>query len=151
MQRNTIILLILLILVIGGVFFIRQNEMNKKSTTPVVSVTPEAMKVIIYEGDLPCADCEGIDVVLTLNTDNSYSMSNTYRGRDVEPYVEKGTWRIVKGDATNPNAEVYQLTPSDTGSIVQNYLLSGNELKQLDTNLQLIEAPFNTSLTKKTQ
>lgn len=105
----------------------------------------------VYTGDLPCADCEGIDAVLTLRQNGTYTSSNTYRGRDVEPYVENGTWKMITGDATDPNAEVYELSPDNPNATKQYYRVSGNELQQLDTDLNPIEAPFNTSLTKQSE
>ncbi|SDW11394.1 copper resistance protein NlpE [Aequorivita viscosa] len=49
----------------------------------------------VYEGVTPCADCEGIKIVLELNNDNTYSLSMTYLGKPlVEPLKEQGefTW-----------------------------------------------------------
>lgn len=123
-------------------------QMKLQSQTEV-SVTPVVSGDMIYTGDLPCADCEGIDVVLTLKTDGTFTQSNTYRGRDVQPYMESGKWQTIQGDAMNPQAKVFELTFDQEGSSTQFYLVSGNELQQLDENKALVEAPFNTSLTKK--
>jgi uncharacterized lipoprotein NlpE involved in copper resistance len=49
----------------------------------------------VYTGVTPCADCEGISVQLTLNTDETYQLSYTYLGnQDATPYVVSGkfTW-----------------------------------------------------------
>lgn len=32
----------------------------------------------VYEGTLPCADCEGIKTVIEINEDNTYTLSQTY-------------------------------------------------------------------------
>lgn len=122
----------------------------QQQTTTATESTPTSAKTVLveYTGKLPCADCEGIDAVLTMYTDETYKMSNTYVGRDVAPYIEEGTVTTLRGDGTDPNATVYQLKVNQGGS-VQNYLVSGDELKQLDQDLKLIDAPFNTSLMKK--
>ena len=46
----------------------------------------------VYTGVLPCADCEGIKVRLTLNKDYSYELSYLYLGRDDKPIVFSGTF-----------------------------------------------------------
>lgn len=46
-----------------------------------------------YEGKLPCADCEGIKTVVTINQDNSYSIKEIYLGKDATPIESKGTFK----------------------------------------------------------
>lgn len=152
MNRNVLVGLGIIVLLIIGVIIYRGVQPDSMNQTTVSTEnTPAANQTagVVYVGRLPCADCEGIDAVLTLNPDGTYTMSNTYLGRDVQPYIEKGKWNTLRGDGTDPNATVYQLTPEGEGTTVQNYLVSGNELKQLDQDLKPIEAPFNTSLMKK--
>lgn len=150
MQRQTLILLGLLILVIGGVLWYRTSGTTKTQTETQNTVTqPPQTQDVVYTGDLPCADCEGIDVVLTLRQDGTFTQSSTYRGRDVAPLQETGTWMTIKGDATDQNATVYELSFNGEGTVKQYYLVSGNELKQLDESKNLIDAPFNTSLIRK--
>ena len=36
----------------------------------------------VYKGMIPCADCEGIDVEIQLNEDNSYKMVMNYLGKN---------------------------------------------------------------------
>ena len=48
-----------------------------------------------YKGVTPCADCEGIEVELTIHKDSTYSISNKYLGKgDGQPIVKTGkyTW-----------------------------------------------------------
>lgn len=37
-----------------------------------------------YEGTLPCADCEGIKTIITLNGDDTYAITTEYIGKDVQ-------------------------------------------------------------------
>ena len=46
----------------------------------------------VYTGILPCADCEGIKVKLTLNNDETYELSYLYLGKDDMPVVFSGTF-----------------------------------------------------------
>lgn len=44
-----------------------------------------------YEGTLPCADCTGIHVILTLNMDGTYEKSEEYLEKG-KPFKETGTF-----------------------------------------------------------
>ena len=47
-----------------------------------------------YEGTLPCANCTGVRVLLTLNQDSSYVLSLSYLGSNALPQIMRGqfTW-----------------------------------------------------------
>lgn len=62
-----------------------------------------------YEGELPCADCEGIKTVVTINSDNTYSIQETYLGKETTPTETQGTFewddqgqRILLSNDRNP-------------------------------------------------
>lgn len=46
-----------------------------------------------YEGILPCADCEGIKTIVTINEDNTYVVKDTYLGDDTTSFESKGTFK----------------------------------------------------------
>lgn len=47
----------------------------------------------IYEGTLPCADCEAIETMLILNESNTFSLHETYiKGGEETSHQEKGTF-----------------------------------------------------------
>lgn len=48
----------------------------------------------IYRGVLPCADCEGIETVVVLNSDGHYQLHEKYRGEDKTVFSREGafTW-----------------------------------------------------------
>src|ERR1700722_19417693 len=76
----------------------------------------------VYKGTLPCADCSGLDTELRLYAkgkfDTTYAFyvrTQTYRGAphgDVT-FSDRGDWTVLRGDATDENATVYQLNPDD--------------------------------------
>jgi len=45
-----------------------------------------------YAGVLPCADCAGIAVTLTLREDGLYRLRRTYLGKPGAPFNEIGRW-----------------------------------------------------------
>ncbi|TDU43679.1 putative lipoprotein NlpE involved in copper resistance [Gelidibacter sediminis] len=46
-----------------------------------------------YEGVVPCADCEGIKTVVTINDDNTYMVKETYLGAEPRTFESKGTFK----------------------------------------------------------
>jgi len=48
----------------------------------------------VYEGTLPCADCEGIETSITLLDDLTYTRTRVYLGRDDQIFTDQGkfTW-----------------------------------------------------------
>ncbi|MEO8772871.1 MAG: copper resistance protein NlpE N-terminal domain-containing protein [Gelidibacter sp.] len=75
-----------------------------------------------YEGVLPCADCEGIKTILTVNQDNTYVIKETYLGKEEKPREIQGT---VKWDNKGQ-----KITFSEANR--HPYLVGENTLTQLD-------------------
>ena len=84
-----------------------------------------------YKGTIPCADCEGIDVKITLNTDKTYTMSYTYLGKNGKPAVASGKFTIDKSKIT-----------LDSKDFPPHYMLGENKLIQLDMEGNPIESNF---------
>lgn len=147
---SVITVFMVIIFLILGIWFTQQPwkvEEKVRVMHPSITNTSQRLSEVIYTGDLPCADCEGIDVILTLQKDGIYSMSSTYRGRDIAPYIERGMWAVRKGMSTDPQATIYELR-SETGEN-QYYVVDGDKLVQLDQEMNRIEAPFETTLIRR--
>ncbi len=76
----------------------------------------------IYQGTTPCADCEGIQTILTLNSDLTYVLKRRYVGREGGFRETKGsfTWTTEGRQILLPEAEPIQ------------FLVGENRLVQLD-------------------
>jgi NlpE N-terminal domain len=112
----------------------------------------------VYKGTLACADCSGLETVLRLYAkgkfDTTYAFyvrTQTYRGTphgDVT-YSDRGEWTVLRGDATDDNATVYQLNPDDElhsdALLVQD---SGAALVELDRDLKPIDTTMNVTLKR---
>jgi len=112
----------------------------------------------VYKGTLPCADCEGLDTVLRLYAkgkfDTTYAFyvrTQTYRGAphgDVT-YSDRGDWAVLRGDADDENATVYQLKPdSEQGSEALLVQDGGASLMQLGLDLEPIDTTMNVTLKR---
>jgi copper homeostasis protein (lipoprotein) len=112
----------------------------------------------VYKGTMPCADCSGLETVLRLYAkgkfDTTYAFyvrTQTYRGapRGDVTFSDRGEWTILRGDAADPDATVYQLNPDDEqhseALLVQD---KGAALDQLDRDLKPIETTRNVTLKR---
>jgi uncharacterized lipoprotein NlpE involved in copper resistance len=115
----------------------------------------------VYKGTMPCADCSGLDTVLRLyakgkfNTrDAFYIRTQTYRGAQHGDVVlsDRGEWWLLRGDATNPDATVYQLVPDDEQHS-ESWLEKdqGAALMQLDHEQKPIDSKMNLTLRRVNQ
>jgi predicted secreted protein len=113
-----------------------------------------------YKGTLPCADCSGLDTLLRLyakgkndTTCAFYVRTQTYRGAPHGDVVltDRGEWYLLRGDATDHDATVYQLIPDDEHS--DSWLLreNGSALVQLDRDLKPIDTKMNLTLRRTLQ
>jgi uncharacterized lipoprotein NlpE involved in copper resistance/predicted secreted protein len=112
----------------------------------------------VYKGTLPCADCSGLETVLRLYAkgkfDTTYAFyvrTQTYRGAPHGDVVlsDRGDWAVLRGDATNPDATVYQLNP-DNQRQSASWLVSGqgSSLVQLDREQKPIDSKMNLTLRR---
>jgi hypothetical protein len=126
------------------------------------SPTPgTAVLIGVYKGTLPCADCSGLDTVLRLyakgkfyTTYAFFIRTQTYRGAPHGDVVltDRGDWAVLRGDATDENATVYQLNPDDeehSDSLLLQH--NGNSLVQLDRNQKPIDSKMNLTLRRVSQ
>ena len=85
----------------------------------------------IYQGLLPCADCEGIETRIELMADNRYVQQARYLGKKDAPLFEtKGGWEWENGSIIRLVAE--------TKDSIQ-FFVGENKLIQLDQQGKRIE------------
>lgn len=88
----------------------------------------------VYQGVIPCADCEGIETTLTLAPDRTYELSMKYLGRPAPPYSSTGRfeWR--------QDGRAIMLKPRE--GTPRFYRVEENRLRPLDTSGQPIVSPL---------
>ena len=87
-----------------GIVSCKQGTQNKKeevqaqnSSEQVVDMHNAANALSyygVYEGVIPAADCPGIEVVLTLNLDQTFALHETYIDREDGVFEEKGSFAV---------------------------------------------------------
>ncbi|MDR0537096.1 MAG: copper resistance protein NlpE [Tannerellaceae bacterium] len=74
-----------------------KTEQSEDTTVEITHMADNSQNSIewegVYTGVIPCADCEGIETSITLNTDLTYKMSMTYIGKDGAPEVFEGSFQ----------------------------------------------------------
>lgn len=111
------------------------------TTTAAAEAPPETPVLLgVYAGVIDCDGCPGIQTRLKLVRNGAHSGEGTYEltetfGDPADISVRTGNWTTLRGDASDPNATVYQLNP-DTPEESQFYLKVGEDaLILLDRNL----------------
>ncbi|GHB72527.1 hypothetical protein GCM10007390_28240 [Persicitalea jodogahamensis] len=84
-----------------------------------------------YKGMLPCADCAGVETVITLNEDGTYAKKTTYLGKGGKNTFEE------KGKYSWNSAGQYVILKGQEAP--NQYLVGENILTQLDISGQKIE------------
>ena len=131
----------------------KQNNANKP-----MAIEKSADWQGSYSGILPCADCEGIETTLQLNTDNTYTLTSSYLGKDESltnkkegSYTKKGNIITLSGIAKNEGSNKFKVESNQikyldlsgkeiTGNLASNYILSKNGNKKVeDKKWQLVE------------
>nr|AKN37011.1 Lipoprotein [Vibrio cyclitrophicus]AKN38281.1 hypothetical protein [Vibrio splendidus] len=80
-----------------------------------------------YRGIVPCADCDGLEINVTLNTNGSYSLDQAYLGKGEERHYSEGSFNWDKSGRV--------ITLNDEKESNQ-YFVAENELIKLDSNGQ---------------
>ncbi len=126
---------------------------------PVTSVADHvappvsAKKVLaVYEGVLPCADCQGIRTELTLfDEDFSYKLVETYLGTPEgdRSFSSDGAWTTLRGKAGHPDATIYQLNPGEPEKVRNFLVVDEGHIQQLDRDGRETESRLGYRLTRK--
>lgn len=92
------------------------------------------MKATQWEGNLPCADCSGIQYQLTLRNNQSYEGTMTYEGKNVNPFVENGRWSI--------STQGWLILSSGSNTQMK-FLIQDKSLRMLDQVGKIIHGPLS--------
>jgi len=92
-----------------------------------------------YEGTLPCADCPGLQTLITFNSDGNFHMEETFLERDDEPTITDGKW-VLNGDIIIFTAGDYKF---------EYKLISEKEIRWAPGGEEITGTDLNWSLLKK--
>lgn len=146
---------IILVVMCAGIFFSCGNRNTEKKTIDDVIAdaahsveemfekreVPRHMDEYMgtYKGSLPCADCEGIDVTLTLKSDHTFVLETvTKSGKEGLADIED----TIQGDYMWTEMEDNIVMLEGIGDRPNKYLMSEGMLIQLDMDGKRIEGPL---------
>ena len=95
-----------------------------------------------YQGTLPCADCSGIDISITLNQDGTYMLEQSYQGKEDGQLKSEGQF------SWNESGNTVTLSSEDAPN---QYFVGENMLMKLDMNGEKVpgELASNYNLIKQ--
>lgn len=145
LSKPIMILILFSVVVVGGGFWLAQNDYFHQAPVtlepPYPAVNANGDPILgVFEGRIPCADCEKIKVALVLYQNPETKAPTTYwLGRVFvdDLTVTQGTWTIRQGIKEYPEAVVYELdsnTPEDFRSY---WRVNENIMLPLDQNMIL--------------
>ena len=108
---------LILILFMAFFGFISCKSTKKTQTSEFKTTADNSMTSIdwagIYQGVLPCADCEGIKTQIVLNKDLSYALETSYIGKNEKVFKTQGTFKWDENGSKitldNENKQIYQV------------------------------------------
>ncbi|MBC5992517.1 copper resistance protein NlpE [Pontibacter cellulosilyticus] len=117
---------------------------------------PNTAYLGVYQGTLPCTDCQGIVMELTLK-ENGKSKSKTfvlkqkYLGKPAAQsvYTVTGKWFLATGNKQNPKARILQLIPDGKEDLLYFELLKDGSIKMLDNRQNQLKSKHNYTLKKQ--
>lgn len=168
MYENTEVMKKIVVVLIVAFQFMSCNSKQKeeRTQTPVIQDTigkkvenNSSNVVAIYEGLLPCADCEGIETVLKIDEgngtmeDHKFELTSVYKGKQPEnKFTEKGNFNTERGLEEDPDGTIYILNwnKSEADQIYYGrYSDKPEKLYMLDRERKIIKSKLDYSLTLK--
>lgn len=132
MYKKTILAIILLTVLTGC-----QNQTKKVSQTKIAnqSIGITHANTLFnyqgtYKGELPCADCEGIEMYITLNENATFAIKSQYLGKGNKIFEQRGTF------AWNKSGSIIIFDNIDNAP--NQYAVGKNTLTQLDMEGKLV-------------
>src|SRR5262245_35791656 len=138
MMRSSTVRKSVLILLMSALLAACQGRVAPPVTSASDQVAPpvSVKKILaVYEGVLPCADCQGIRTELTFfEEDSTYKLMETYLGTtEGERTVESdGKWILRRPLRRDPEATVYQLDPDKPDKARSFLVVAEGQIRQLD-------------------
>lgn len=116
---------------------------------PEIRHAPIGRETVSYRGDVPCADCPGQRLTVTLFPDQTYRLQRIYLGADAGHGITSyslGRWARAQDDGAN------RLRLSgDAGTPLNLRIIGTDTLRLLDTRGNDITSPHNHNLKRLAQ
>lgn len=126
-------------------------EGTAADSTEIATEKQETDNILVFEGELPCADCSGIETILKIdNVNNKFELSSIYKGKSPEKkFTQKGNLNTERGLENDQNGTIYILNwdkPENEQVYYGYYSKDPETLYMLDKNRKVIKSKLNYTL-----
>ncbi len=90
-----------------------------------------------YRGVLPCADCDGVQMELSITKKSTYELKKRYEGSSTEIITESGNFRWL------PEGNVITIYSGNSSNEYTHFLVGENKLVKLDRDANPIKNEFS--------
>ncbi len=142
--------IILPILLAGFLSSCEQNSKNVEVVYDTIDADTNLMATIItpgqiFSGLLPCSGCNGINTLLTINSDSSYALSETLMGTTKSDSVIQSGGKV---EYISGSLVIYKLNPT-SGDVKYFQSLNDTAVQLLDANMKVLATDANTILKRQ--
>jgi hypothetical protein len=142
--------IILPLLLAGFLSSCDQNSKNVEVVYDTIDTDTTLMATVptpgqIFSGVLPCSGCNGINTLLTINSDSSYALSETLMGTTKTDSIVQSGGKVEYIVGT---PMMYKLTPT-TGDVKYFKSLGDTAVQLLDANMKDMATDANTILRRQ--
>ena len=140
--RTIVLFLVLVVFLIGGAFWLRSAYFDGGGATEETLFQGANSRgdplFGVYEGRVPCEDCNALKIGLALYRDDetwaptTYKLVRVYVGKSDEQHVNEGVWRVDGEVEGYPDAVVYELVSSTPGEFESFWAINDDLLLILD-------------------
>lgn len=102
------------------------NESTDMSVTNTNVTETSVVTLGLYEGVLPCADCDGIVTTLKLNADTTYDLTSSYQGKVSDAAKDEITY--TNSGVYEKNGDIVKVITPSSGDIILFKVLDENRL-----------------------
>ena len=144
MKTNKILLYIILVSAFITVTSCFTSNSNNDQMTDIHTSANSLDWYGVYKGVIPCADCEGIEIKITLKKDSTFSRVSKYLGKEDNLFFEEGSFEwdstgskiILLGEGKNQMYKIgenmlFHLDREGnqiTGDLASNYIIHKNRV-----------------------
>lgn len=137
MKAKNILIIILAALIYSCSYDKKPDTNTKKNESEKTTFPDNSRNSLdwagIYSGMLPCADCEGIKMSITLKNNLTYEREMVYMGKNAAAYKSNGNFRW------NEEGNKITLINKNENEKANQYLVGENKLIKLDLNGNIIQ------------
>lgn len=153
-MKHPIAILLVSAFFLTGLQIQAHHLINPLTSDAALYTNPAPKYTGTYSGTVPCADCKGISIELTLKEDGkakkkTFTLSQKFIGKANNTSTLTGIWFLATGNKQNPKAKILQLIPNGNDDLIYFEIMQNGSIKLLDRRQNPINSKLNYTLKKQ--